>query len=91
MNSSPKPFKVAAVQASPVFLDEDASVDKARHLIGEASKNGASLAVFPEAFISGYPDWVWVVPTGNKAMSSELYADFLAAALTIPDNSTQKL
>lgn len=91
MNSIPEPYKVAAVQASPVFLDKKASIEKACGLINEAAGAGASLAVFPEAFIAGYPDWVWVVPAGDKAMISELYAEFLAAALTIPDDSTQKL
>ncbi|MDH3892478.1 MAG: carbon-nitrogen hydrolase family protein [candidate division Zixibacteria bacterium] len=91
MSSTPTPFKVAAVQASPVFLNKEASVEKACQLIVEVGKNGASLAVFPEAFISGYPDWVWVLPAGNKAAISDLYADFLASAVTIPDESTAQL
>ena len=45
------PFKVAAVQATPVFLDREATIDKACELIAEASSEGARLIVFPEAFI----------------------------------------
>ena len=60
--------KVAAAQAAPIFLDRKTTVEKAGDLICQAGKNGAKLIVFPEAFISGYPDWVWVVPNGNSKM-----------------------
>lgn len=53
-------FKAAAVQASPVFLDPDATVDKAASLIREAGRNGAQLVAFPEVFVPGYPYWNWI-------------------------------
>jgi nitrilase len=53
------PVKIAAVQAAPVFLDREATVDKACRLIKEAASEGAGLIVFPEAFVPTYPDWVW--------------------------------
>ena len=51
--------RAAAVQATPVFLHRDETVEKAVRLIREAAAEGAGLVVFPETFIPTYPDWVW--------------------------------
>src|SRR5256885_964237 len=50
---------VACVQAEPVILDRDATIEKLAAIAGEASDNGAKLLVFPEAFIPAYPSSVW--------------------------------
>ena len=50
---------VAAVQATPVVLDADATVDKTIELLGEAADRGATLVVFPECFVSVYPSGAW--------------------------------
>ncbi|MCI0398688.1 MAG: carbon-nitrogen hydrolase family protein [Chloroflexi bacterium] len=85
------PFLVAAAQASPVFLNRAATVDKACALIAEAGRAGARLLVFPEAFIPAYPDWVWAVPAGEQQLLSELYAELVANAVTIPSEVTGQL
>ncbi|MSP14252.1 MAG: carbon-nitrogen hydrolase family protein [Chloroflexi bacterium] len=91
MSTPQEPFKVAAVQATPVFLDREATVDKACALIEAAGHNGAKLVVFTESFIPAYPDWVWAVPAGEEQVLSRLYARLLANAVTIPSPTTQRL
>ncbi len=57
MTLSRPPYKVAAAHVAPVFLDLDASVEKACSVIEEAARNGARLVAFPEAFIPAFPVW----------------------------------
>lgn len=66
---TPAPFKVAAVQATPVFMDLQGTVDKTNKIIAEAAKGGAKLVNFPETWIPGYPLWAWVGPVANSMMS----------------------
>lgn len=87
----PSAIKVAAAQLSPVFLNKDQTIDKACDTISVAGKNGCKLIVFPEAFISGYPDWVWLIPNSNGAVLNELYTKLVKNAITVPDDATNKL
>lgn len=74
-------FRAAAVQAAPVFLDTDATIDKACALIGEAAGAGARLVVFPEVFVPGYPYWNW---TMNPVQGSPWFERLFKAAIDIP-------
>ncbi len=86
-----KTFQIAAVQASPVFMDREATVDKACRLIAEAANNGARLVVFPETFIPTYPDWIWYVLAGQITLNQKLYGELLDQAVSIPSATTERL
>lgn len=49
--------RVAAVQASSVFMDKKGCLEKAVEKILEAGKEGAELIVFPETWVPTYPYW----------------------------------
>jgi nitrilase len=84
-------FTVAVVQATPVFLNREATVDKACGLIEETGRAGARLAAFPASFIPAYPDWVWAVPAGETSVLNHLYAELLANAVDVPGPDVERL
>jgi len=84
-------FIIAAAQAAPVFLNKEKTVEKACELIRKAGNKNAKLIVFPEAFIPGYPDWVWVVPNSKSKILNDLYTELVNNSVTIPDKSIEKL
>lgn len=53
-------YKVAVVQAAPVWLDLEATVAKTIKYIEEAAKQGAKIIAFPETWVPGYPWYIWV-------------------------------
>jgi nitrilase len=78
----------AAVQAAPVFLDRDATVEKAVRLTKEAAGNGAELVAFPETFVPTYPDWVWrTTPWAD----GEWYARLFDQSVDVPSAATETL
>lgn len=77
-------FLIAAVQHCPVFLNAQATLQKACSLIAEAGAKGARLVVFPETFIPTYPVWSWVVQPRNNRMMLELYAEYVRESLEVP-------
>lgn len=51
-------IKVAIIQASPVFMNLEASLAKAVGLIGQPARVGASLVALGETWLPGYPAWL---------------------------------
>jgi len=81
-------FKAAAVQASPVFLNVDATVDKSISIIKEAAGNGASLVAFPEVFIAGYPYWNWIM---TPVQGSKWYEQLYINSITVPGPEVDRI
>ncbi|MUM28502.1 carbon-nitrogen hydrolase family protein [Mycolicibacterium sp. CBMA 295] len=52
--------RVAAAQASPVWMNREASLEKAIALIDKAGAQGANLIAFGESWLPGFPFWIWL-------------------------------
>ena len=84
--------KVAIVQESPIFLDREKTLDLAVGLVGKSADNGAELVVFPEAFISAYPAWIWRLrPGGDWGTSEELHTRLVNSAVDIDNDELSPL
>jgi len=81
-------FKVAGVHASPVYLDLDATVEKACALIEEAGRNGARIIAFPEVYIPGYPYWIW---THTPITGAPFFVRLFKNAVEIPGEATKRI
>lgn len=76
--------RIALVQRPPVLLDRDATLQRALSCIDEAADGGAKLVAFPEAFVPGYPAWVWRLSPGpNMDVLAELHGMLAAQAVTV--------
>lgn len=86
-----KNIKIAAAQLSPVYLNKIETTEKACSAIKEAAENGAKLIAFPEVFLSGYPDWIWLIPNSKGKELNDLYLKLVENAVSVPDETTRKL
>ncbi len=83
--------KAACVQATPVFLDKMAGAEKACALIREAAAEGADLVVLPEAFIPGYPIWVWTDTIADYDQTRRLYGRLVEEGVSVDDECVAAL
>ncbi|HUY51293.1 MAG TPA: carbon-nitrogen hydrolase family protein [Streptosporangiaceae bacterium] len=83
-------LRLAAVQAAPVWLDRDGTVDKACALIADAGRGGADIAGFPENFIPGHPVWYYFHPATSQR-SQEFAVELFKNAVEVPSPATDKL
>ena len=75
---------LAIVQTAPAFLNKQKTIEKAVAKIKDAAAEGADLIVFTEAFIPGYPAWVWRLrPGADWNLSEELHQRLLDNAVNL--------
>src|ERR671934_1466055 len=87
------PVTVACVQAEPVILDRDATIEKLAALAAEAAATGAKLVVFPEAFVPAYPSSVWAraLAGWDEPGAKEAFALFARESLEVPGEAADRL
>jgi nitrilase len=77
-------MRTAVVQKPPSLLNRSKTMVDAVAAVREAAANSAQLVVFPEAFIPGYPTWIWRLrPGGDMALSEKLHSQLLANAVNL--------
>ncbi len=81
-------FTLAAVQAAPVYLDRDASIEKACALIEQAGAKGSDLAVFGETWVSGYASFAaWASHPAFRGLLQR----FILNGVEVPSPATDAL
>jgi nitrilase len=71
-------FKAAVVQAAPVWLNRDATIEKVEALTTQAAREGAVLVVFSESYLPAFPVWNLIHrPPDQPAFFRRLYDNAL--------------
>jgi len=85
--------RVAVIQAGSILFDTPATVDKLRRLAAEAAAEGARLAVFPEAFVGGYPKGIdFGARVGSRsAEGREWFRRYYESAISVPGPETEAI
>lgn len=82
-------LRIAAVQASYVLMDRDATIEKVARLTAGAAQQGAQLVVFPEAFVPGTPLWIDSRPIWDG--DAQWFALLVENAVVVPSPATDRL
>jgi nitrilase len=82
---------VACVQAEPVPLDREATIDKLAGLVAEAAARGAKLAVFPETFVPVYPSNRWARFLAGGEDARPVFARLARESVEIPGPAAERL
>jgi len=84
--------KLAIVQQAPAFLDKEKTIAKAVNSVKKAATQNADLVIFTEAFIPGYPTWIWRLRPGSDwGLSEELHERLLRNAVSMESTDLNPL
>ncbi len=83
-------LRLAAVQAAPVWLNREATLEKATDLIREAGAQGANLVGFPESFLPGHPVWFYYYPATSQK-SQDFGVELFKNSVEVPGPTTDAL
>ncbi len=89
-----EPVTVGIIQASPVYLNLQASMDKAVDLIRQAAAKGTRLVTFGETWLPGYPAWLDHCPEvalWNHQPTKEVFALLRRNSVVVPGKETERL
>jgi len=86
-------IRVAVVQAAPVAFDRECTLVKVRSLTLDASRRGARLVVFPEAFVSAYPrGMTFGAVVGDRSPEGrDWYRRYWESSVDVPGSSVDEL
>ena len=82
-------LRVAAVQATYVLMDREATIDRVEELTADAARQGAQLVVFPEAFVPGTPIWIDTRPIWDG--DEDWFAMLAENAVVVPSPAVDRL
>jgi nitrilase len=72
------------------LLKKQESLDLVVSHIKKAASEGAVLVVFPEAYVPGYPTWIWRLrPGGDMAIAGEIHALLRSNAIDLDKGDLQ--
>lgn len=84
--------KLAIIQHAPAFLDRAACLRAAVEAVAQSSAAGARVVIFPEAFIPGYPAWIWRLrPGGDMRLADDLHRALLENAIDLTTDQLRPL
>ena len=86
-------FKASVIQAAPIMFDREGTLEKVRALTAQAAAQGAQLAVFPEAFVSGYPKGLdfGARVGGRTAEGRRMFRRYFESAVDVPGPAVDAL